>query len=170
MMVSDQIRFHRELHRIQATAMGSLMRQSLMADPISPPPETIPQPSTLNLLIMSFNDELNDLALEANNQQSRSQKTILTPPPPNNNLLDLFIFLKKVLPHLPCTQKHYTSTAAACTSTRSTFSLLPAPLRTLTTTASLNSIVSHTRSSTALRLSSTITTPRHHVPPTCTAP
>ena len=70
MMVSGQIRFYRELHRIQATAMGSLMRQALNADPVLPSPQTISPPSTLNILIKTFDEELKNLALEGTENQS----------------------------------------------------------------------------------------------------
>ena len=68
-MVSDQIRVHRELHRIQATAMGTLMRQALMADPVLPLSQAIPLPRTMNMVIKSFDEELNSLALDGGDDQ-----------------------------------------------------------------------------------------------------
>ena len=71
MMVSDLIKFHRELHRIQATAMASLMRQTLLACPMQSALDVSLQASALNILIKSCDAELNDLALEVTGDKSR---------------------------------------------------------------------------------------------------
>jgi hypothetical protein len=71
MMVSNQIKFYRELRRIQATAMASLMRHTLMERP---------QASELNILIKSCDAELSDLGLEVEGDQSRLQ-----------NIFDLYL-------------------------------------------------------------------------------
>lgn len=76
-MVSDQVQFHRELHRIQATAMGLLMRQTLMTTPMPTPFDASPQPSALNMLIKSCDAELNSLTLEVMGKESRWQTFLI---------------------------------------------------------------------------------------------